>query len=378
MAADPDGDLLARLNALKKSHICFSHDNNPLRDHPPAARLPADDSAIYNDLAARFRKLGGKKSIIEGTDHHDIHNQIWQVAEGDTAHNEEDERTIEELLSEIGPDQQWSLQADEHNHVDGLLSEAKQVLHSQHGHREEKARKRRSNGKDGDEGHRSTGDTGADMDRQLQPGMVDWKAFRDMDEEHKEPRVSQRDEEEAEEYIAQVLAELDLETNYGVDTEEDTQNPTAGRGDIENDGTINDNAAVRTISPSPPHSSSPSQEPTLNLPDTPTTLHPLRSTTDSPLSALPSAPSFAPSRKPPITASKKSAHRKYTDEEIKSWCCICLDDATVECLGCAQEGTDEGDNLYCESCWREGHRGEGAGLEERTHRAVRMGKGVVA
>lgn len=378
MAADPDRDLLARLNALTKSPISFAQQNASLSDHAPASQLPADDSITYTDLATRFRKLGGKDSIVATTNHQNGHYQPWQGTAAETAHDEEDERTIEELLSDIGPEEQWSLDADESKHVEKLLSEAKQVLPFQHGHRDAKARKRRSKDEDGEERDSSPGDKGEDGDRQLRPGLVDWKAFRDMDEENKEPRVAQRDDEEAEEYIAKVLAELDLKKTYGVDKEEDAQKRTSGRQNIEtSDGTSNDKAAgVRTFSPSPPHPSSPSQETTFNLPDTPTTLpSSTLAATDSPLSSLPSAPSFAPSSKPPVTASKKSALHKYTDEEINSWCCICLDDATVECLGCAQEGTDDGDNLYCESCWREGHRGEGAGFEERTHRAVRLERG---
>jgi hypothetical protein len=51
------------------------------------------------------------------------------------------------------------------------------------------------------------------------------------------------------------------------------------------------------------------------------------------------------------------------EDKEETWCIICTDDATLECLGC------DGD-LYCQTCWVEGHRGEGAGLGERHHRAV--------
>lgn len=53
--------------------------------------------------------------------------------------------------------------------------------------------------------------------------------------------------------------------------------------------------------------------------------------------------------------SKKSSgkHRGEDDgdeegEEQERWCCICVEDAEVKCLGC------DGD-LYCKRCWREGH-----------------------
>ena len=64
--------------------------------------------------------------------------------------------------------------------------------------------------------------------------------------------------------------------------------------------------------------------------------------------------------------------RRYTDEDIDAWCCICNEDADLRCLGC------EGD-LYCQECWKEGH-GNGVG-QERGHRAVqyvRKGGGGLA
>ncbi len=57
----------------------------------------------------------------------------------------------------------------------------------------------------------------------------------------------------------------------------------------------------------------------------------------------------------------KTSQKKFTNEEIDSWCIICSDDATVQCLGC------DGD-LYCANCWKEGHMGPDVGREERGHR----------
>jgi len=71
---------------------------------------------------------------------------------------------------------------------------------------------------------------------------------------------------------------------------------------------------------------------------------------------LPSPPTFKPADKP-----VKGVMKKYTDEEIESWCIICNDDATVKCMGC------DGD-LYCANCWKEGHMGPDVGWEERRHK----------
>jgi hypothetical protein len=85
---------------------------------------------------------------------------------------------------------------------------------------------------------------------------------------------------------------------------------------------------------------------------------------ESPLLDLPSVPS---GRSTQATPSKDTAEMRWDsigkDDDDSTWCVICCDDATIKCLGC------DGD-LYCSNCWREGHRSEDAGLEERTHKAV--------
>lgn len=72
---------------------------------------------------------------------------------------------------------------------------------------------------------------------------------------------------------------------------------------------------------------------------------------------FPSAPKFHPSSPPPIKGPKTAG---YTDAEIESWCIICLADAVVRCCGCAGE-------LYCWTCWQEGHTGPEVGKEELAH-----------
>jgi hypothetical protein len=79
--------------------------------------------------------------------------------------------------------------------------------------------------------------------------------------------------------------------------------------------------------------------------------------------SLPSAPTTIKAK--PTTYGKPD--QGFTEEEIDSWCIICNDDATLSCIGC------DGD-LYCTNCWLEGHRGEDAGFEEKTHKAVQYVK----
>lgn len=72
---------------------------------------------------------------------------------------------------------------------------------------------------------------------------------------------------------------------------------------------------------------------------------------------LPSAPKSHPLSPIPKKGTKTAV---YTDAEIDSWCAICLADAMVRCRGCAGE-------LYCWTCWQEGHSGPEVGKEERAH-----------
>lgn len=111
---------------------------------------------------------------------------------------------------------------------------------------------------------------------------------------------------------------------------------------------------------SPPHTplTLPSPPPSKNtsshyLPSTPTSLPSFPSLPQTLPSALKSHPLSPPSKKSTKTA-------EYTDAEIDSWCAICLADAVVRCRGCAGE-------LYCWTCWREGHTGPEVGKEELAH-----------
>lgn len=80
---------------------------------------------------------------------------------------------------------------------------------------------------------------------------------------------------------------------------------------------------------------------------------------------LPTAPSFAPSDRPAPGLVKRQG---YTDDDMKTWCTVCLEDGTIKCLGC------DGD-VYCARCWREMHVGPRAGYDERGHRWEKFVRG---
>ncbi|KAK4680874.1 hypothetical protein QC764_102590 [Podospora pseudoanserina] len=149
-----------------------------------------------------------------------------------------------------------------------------------------------------------------------------------------------------------------------------------------------------TLSPNPtePEDSGNTQpnntDNTLNLPTVPTALQdpapdPFEDEISSRLAALrgigpvdpfglPAAPTFSPEERERSTPTKKpplgGREEKYSDEDAKTWCVVCLDDGTIKCVGCD-------DDLYCDRCWREMHVGPRAGYDERGHQWVKWKKG---
>ncbi|KAH6634218.1 hypothetical protein B0J18DRAFT_415571 [Chaetomium sp. MPI-SDFR-AT-0129] len=87
---------------------------------------------------------------------------------------------------------------------------------------------------------------------------------------------------------------------------------------------------------------------------------------------LPSAPTFRPQdRNTPGNQGSGTGllrSEKYSDEDQKTWCVVCLEDGVIECTGC------DGD-MYCARCWKEMHVGPSAGFEERGHQWVRVERG---
>ncbi|KAH6853567.1 hypothetical protein B0I37DRAFT_9954 [Chaetomium sp. MPI-CAGE-AT-0009] len=116
-----------------------------------------------------------------------------------------------------------------------------------------------------------------------------------------------------------------------------------------------------------PHSSSSEDAVERDLAARMASLRGLGGSAEDGLLGLPSAPTFRPQDRDtsPGGGRKLGASSKYTDEDQKTWCVVCLDDATVECVGCDGDG-------YCARCWREMHTGPSAGYEERGHRWVRF------
>ena len=321
-----DDRLLARLNALKRSTISLHSQSgaNPpsfslplngvlIEDTRSPASLPTNSSST--DLVSRFQNLNATshaRSALQPVD------------------SDEDDKTIEEFLAEIGPDNRWTLNPNDAQDVKKLLDEAKGAL-----------------SQDTSDDHEDK--LYSEQDDILVPAPSDHTEALNTANTLSAPDENNVDDVEAEAVIAQLMNEVDLDKSQ------------VQREDL--DGTEDDTA---TDLDSKDAQDSTNAE-NLELPSAPTS-QPLRKAADEDTPLFPSAPTSAPSAnyKGARTGSRKLQKKQsFTDAEIESWCIICCDDATMKCTGC-------GGDLYCGRCWREGHKGEEAGIEERSHRAIEI------
>jgi hypothetical protein len=380
-AMPSDDDLLARLNALKKSSVSFdtTYSSSVAASQPPK---PTDD------LATRFARLGSaspssspqptrktsssdaRASIVAPGEPSFLQSVADGIGGSNIEFNEEDEKSLEELLGElketVGDKTEWDLSGKEQQDVGRLLKDMKRILPEVVNSRAQDSNARSSDRLQAPKEELTDWESieinigsGA-----LATGALATGAGEDGDEEHGEDGADkkQTEDEEADDLIARVMAELEISKKYDPpspppeDNHSDSGEHKKDEGgdvglalpsaptelpedDFERTKAIEDAFTARLAALSAP---SPSQTDSLGLP---------------------SAPSFSPHKKPPIG----SIFQKRIDDEIDTWCIICQDDATLKCLGC------DGD-LYCQLCWTEGHRGESAGFDEKTHKVVLYAK----
>ncbi|KAH7399568.1 hypothetical protein BKA66DRAFT_167667 [Pyrenochaeta sp. MPI-SDFR-AT-0127] len=379
-----DNDLLARLNALKKSSVSLNtnHNSSIAQSDPPK---PTDD------LAARFARLGsaspsgspqpsrttstnsaGAPIVAPGASGY-LEGIAQGVGGGNVEFNEEDEKTLEELLSElngaVGDRKDWDVSRQEQQDVGKLLKDMKRILPEVVNSRAHDPKTAAAKGGPG-----------------IKEELTDWESIEvnvgaggvnagredasDHDEEDEEGKKKTEDDE-ADDVIARVMAELEISKKYdppspppeddnpdsGDDKSKPKDNPRESRDNTTDDGF--------TLPAAPSGLPEDDFARTQAIEDAFTArLAALASSTPQTDSlGMPSAPSFAPQKKPPLSSSLQ----KRVDDEVDTWCIICQDDATLKCTGC------DGD-LYCQNCWMEGHRGESAGFEERRHKAVLYAK----
>ncbi|KAI9894934.1 MAG: hypothetical protein M1814_000154 [Vezdaea aestivalis] len=299
---DSDISLLARLNALKPSTVTLS-------THAPisSATPPTTSDSNQDDLTARFRKLNGRDAINVRAEDESHEEQGWEGTDGGREWIEGTESKDRDIKM--------------------MTNEARMLLREAGKLRTEESRKE---------------DVNRASEIDLSNSVPESKA------------EVLRDQDEADEFIQQILDEVENE-----------------RRDDEAQGA--DRARIETVLESDSDEDEASHvEGRLDLPTAPREMRPaLLATVGNGMSdedlesrlaslSLPSVPSKAPT-------SKLARPAGFADDDIDSWCIICLGDSSLKCSGC------DGD-LYCSSCWIEGHRGESAGCEERQHKAVKWRK----
>jgi hypothetical protein len=320
-----DNDLLARLNALKQSHIT-------LRESAPS--ISDDSSRVQtreDKLADRLRQLRSGNGLSAtrvaspASPNAGISPDVEIVANRPHTQSTEpnafgaDEENLDDLIALLGPSEQWSLDPEDPQHIASLLREAKNTLpnadettpptfQNHHGPQS------------GQETQHSTGEASSDNG----------------------------DEETADEYVAKVLAELDYERRHGITHDDDEETADAST----TKATDGDLRLPSTPSALPKAQAKPADPPTYEDSE-------LEARFQSLTMNLPSTPTTS------LNRARKVKPSEVPDDDISSWCCICNEDGTVRCSGCD-------DDVYCEACWREGH-GTGPG-QERGHRAVRFVK----
>lgn len=262
------------------------------------------------------------------------------------------DKTLDELLAELGNDDEWRLHPDDPADVRKLLDEAKSALP-----RNEEQGQSETTSKDMKPGF-PKGATKPDqiyLTRDLDMSVF---ALDDEDDDGEGGKASPKskleyESQEAQDIVAKLLDEINIERqNEAYSKAERDASRTAAEGKEADD----DNELSLPSAPSELREVAESSKKSLDFEsDITARMAALKGLGATNELGLPSAPTFMPAHKP-----VKEVMKKYTDEEIDTWCSICSDDATVECIGCDRE-------LFCARCWKEGHMGPDAGYEEKLH-----------
>ena len=256
-----DNALLARLNKLKKSNISFGTSNTPSTTIPTSEADKTPD-----ELIARFQRIHGQNAA-----------STLEQSSADSALNDgvdPPSPTIEQLLAELGPEDQWTVDSTDLNEANALLTEARHALPREETFKQES------------EYHKSASVTGETLVTPTEP-----------------PKQEQDEDAEADASLRRILDELELEK---------LQEPAPS-------GSAQQRDSEPPILPSPPLDSFAS----LVFPSTPET--PLQ------VLNLPSTLTTTPSVR---KVRSKPKPQGFTDEEIDSWCIICCANASVKCSGC--------------------------------------------
>lgn len=263
MDDDYDNALLARLNTLKQSSISLKQSQTA---SIPAVSAGQDDTP--EDLLARFQKLHGKNAFSK-----EEPSQLTDASVEDREISGPPSPTIEELLAQLGPQEQYTVDSTDLKEAKDLLAEAKIAL--------------------------------PDMKVQAptqEPEAPAVHISKDPDPIVDPTRQGEQDEEaEAAASLQRILDDIELEKHDGPSSLRDSpKQPSANTAPLD---------FASLVFPSTPEG--------FKLPSNDI--------------SLPSAPKGAPTTQKSRTSPKGSG---YTDEQIDSWCIICCANPAVKCFGC--------------------------------------------
>jgi hypothetical protein len=262
-----------------------------------------------------------------------------------------EEKTLDELLADLGPEDQWNLNPDDPADIQKLLNEAKSALPGKKTESSSNDTQEQGNASELEKPKAAKEYLTRDLDMSV-------FAFDDAEGQTKDTKHSKLEDEsrEAQDIVARLLDEVNLERAAENKDEKD-----ASDGGEEPESSLSLPSAPTKL-PDPPADSESSRKSLDFESDIVARMAALKGLGSTNSLGLPSAPTFKPADKP-----VKGIMKKFTDEEIDAWCIICQDDATVKCLGC------DGD-LYCATCWKEGHMGPDVGYEEKMHKWTKYKK----
>lgn len=261
---------------------------------------------------------------------------------------ETDDQTLEELLADITPDEnQARPEEPSDEQVKALLEQLSKAVPN------EGVDSRGAKDGNGDKKSDSDNSEGEEMNRKADEVMerfcdeaeIDAGRQRDMDQDSDKQSKNEGDDydedddDNDEEGDPATKASGDIDMPSLPSNLEDLPTPSSGAPKPK---TVDDIAARMAALRAPSHEED-EGEASLNLPSVPTS---------------------RPAGKP---VKRLTSRTNYTDDDVDSWCTVCLEDATLRCLGCDND-------VYCTRCWREMHVGPAAAFDDRTHRAVHFSR----
>ncbi|KAL7787816.1 hypothetical protein V8C37DRAFT_389617 [Trichoderma ceciliae] len=345
MPEDIDKSLLERLQALRGSSpdaspsraapIEFSVDvierSKPAtREDTLAARLKSLRAQDAGPASSPVQNSPGSEKTVAATHQKSSATEPTGLEDGDYVDFmfSTDDQTLEELLGDVSPDENPVAEPSDEQ-VKALLEQLSQSVPK--------------DGVDGDE----HGNKAEDSD--------------DSDGERMQTKVN--------DLIAKFQDEVELQATVGTaDDEADSARQHQDQDQEDGDSSPPDTDFALPSLPSDldDFSGSSPRRPSAkaDMDDITARMAALRAPTTDDAFSLPSVPSSRPSAGD-TPVKRLTSRTDYTDDDIDGWCTVCLDDATLRCLGCDEDA-------YCMRCWGEMHIGPAAAFDDRSHKAVQF------